>query len=130
MRKFVLAASIGVLVAAVGGVAYAAQAAGTPKAAAASAVTERSLSATGKIVSFDDTTRTLTLATTEGQQNFMVGSKARVQQGAKTLTAGSLSSMAGRRAKVRYTASSGDRAAESVMVSGNVRVKSASPAPR
>jgi hypothetical protein len=130
MRKFVLAASVGALIAAVGGVGHAAQAAKAPRAAAAHASTGKSLSATGQIVSFDDATKTLTLSTTEGEQKFMIGSKARVQQGARTITAGTLSSMAGRRAKVRYTEASGDMAAESVMVSGAARAKSASPAPR
>lgn len=130
MRKFVLAASVGVLIAAVGGVGYAAQAAKAPNAVAANVTKAKSLAATGRIVSFDGETKTLTLSTSNGEEKFMVGSRARVQQGAKTITAGSLSSMAGRRAKVRYTASSGDRAAESVMVSGTVRAKAASPAPR
>ncbi len=101
MRRFVLAASVGALIAAVGGVGYAAQAAKAPKAAAANVSTARSMSATGDIVSFDGETRTLTLSTPEGEQKFMIGSRARVQQGARTIAAGSLSSMAGRRAKVR-----------------------------
>lgn len=130
MRRFVLAASVGALVAAVGGVGDAAQAAKAPKAAAANVSIGKPTSATGRIVSFDDETQMLTLSTSEGEQTFTIGSKARVQQGAKTITAATLSSMTGRRAKVRYTASSGDRAAESVMVSGAARAKSASPAPR
>jgi hypothetical protein len=130
MRKFVLAASVGMLIAAVGGVGYAGQAAAKAPNAVGSASTGKSLSATGKIVSFDGGTKTLTLSTPTGEQKFMVGSTARVQQGAKPIAAGSLSKMAGRRAKVRYTAASGDMAAESVMVSGVVRAKSESPAPR
>ncbi len=130
MRKVLLAAGVAALVAALGGVGYAAQAAKAPKAATANTRIGRSLSATGRIVSFDDETKMLTLSTSEGEQTFTIGAKVRVQQGAKAITAATLSSMTGRRAKVRYTESSGDVSAESVMVSGGVRAKSASPATR
>ena len=75
-------------------------------------------------MSFDSGSKTLTLSTAKGEEKFVLGSSARLQEGAKTITADSLSSLAGHQAKVRYTASGSDKAAESVMVSGGARAKS------
>jgi len=125
MRKFILASSAAVLMAASAGVGLAAQTATKATApSAAAAAAPKALSATGKIVSFDDGTKTLTLSTAKGEEKFVLGSSARLQEGAKTITAANLSSLAGRQAKVRYTASGSDRSAESVMVSGGARAKS------
>jgi hypothetical protein len=124
MRKFILASSVAVLVAALAGAGLSAQTGATAKAAAATPATPKALSATGKIVGFDDATKTLTLSTAKGEEKFVLGSSARLQEGAKTITAANLSSLAGHQAKVRYTASGSDKAAESVMVSGGARAKS------
>ena len=126
MRKFVLASSVAVLVAALSGVGFAAQPAPKAKAAAAApaAAAPKALAATGKIVSFDDATKTLTLSTAKGEEKFVLGSSARLQEGATTITSANLSSLAGHQAKVRYTASGSENAAESVMVSGGARAKS------
>jgi hypothetical protein len=123
MRKFVLASSVAVLLATVAGAGPSAQTGTNGKTAAAPA-TPKALSATGKIVGFDDATKTLTLSTAKGEEKFVLGSSARLQEGAKTITAASLSSLAGHQAKVRYTASGSDKSAESVMVSGGARAKS------
>ena len=127
MRKFVVASSVAVLMAVVSGVGVAAQAAAPPASktkAAAGPAAPKALSSTGKIVSFDDATKTLTLSTAKGEEKFVLGSSARLQAGAKTITQANLSSLAGHQAKVRYTGSGSDKAAESVMVSGGVRAKS------
>jgi hypothetical protein len=124
MRKFILASSVAVLVAALAGAGLSAQTGAKAKAAAAAPATPKALSATGKIVGFDDATKTLTLSTAKGEEKFVLGSSARLQEGAKTITAANLSSLAGHQAKVRYTASGSDKAAESVMVSGGARAKS------
>ena len=89
-----------------------------------SAPAPKALSATGKIVGFDDSSKTLTLSTAKGEEKFVLGSRARLQQGAKTITTENLSSLAGHQAKVRYTGSGSGKAAESVMVSGGARAKS------
>jgi hypothetical protein len=123
MRKVALAESVAMLIAGLGGVGFAAQST-VPKASATSGVAPKALSATGKIVSFDDSTHMLTLSTSKGEEKFLLGSSARLQEGAKTITADTLSSLAGHSAKVRYTASGNSKAAESVMVSGGGRAKS------
>jgi hypothetical protein len=94
------------------------------KDATATPAAPKALSATGTIVSFDDATKTLTLSTAKGEEKFVLGSTARLQEGAKTITSANLSNLAGHQAKVRYTASGSDKAAESVMVSGGARAKS------
>jgi hypothetical protein len=123
MRKLLLASGVAMLVAALAGVGLAAQTAATPKTKEV-AVAPKALSATGKIVSFDSNSRTLTLATAKGEEKFLLGSSARLQEGAKTITADNLSSLAGHQAKVRYAASGSEKSAESVMVSGGARAKS------
>jgi len=123
MRKFALASSVALLVAALGGVGFAEQTT-TLKPSATTGVAPKALSATGKIVSFDDATKTLTLSTAKGEEKFQLGSGVRLQQGAKTITTSSLSGLAGHSAKVRYTGSGSGKAAESVMVSGGARAKS------
>jgi hypothetical protein len=125
MRKFILASSAAMLLSALAGVGMAAQATSKEKApAATAAASPKALSATGKIVGFDDTSKTLTLSTAKGEERFVLGSAARLQEGAKTITTANLSSLAGHQAKVRYTASGSDKAAESVMVSGGAHAKS------
>jgi hypothetical protein len=123
MRKFVLASSVAVLLATVAGAGPSAQTSTNGKTAAAAA-TPKALSATGKIVGFDNATKTLTLSTAKGEEKFVLGSSARLQEGAKTITTANLSGLAGYQAKVRYTASGSNKAAESVMVSGGARAKS------
>ena len=123
MRKFVLASSVAVLLATVAGAGPSAQTSTNGKTSAAAA-TPKALSATGKIVGFDNATKTLTLSTAKGEEKFVLGSSARLQEGAKTITTANLSGLAGYQAKVRYTASGSNKAAESVMVSGGARAKS------
>ena len=120
----VLASSVAVLLATVAGAGPSAQTGTNGKTAATAPATPKALSATGKIVGFDDATKTLTLSTAKGEEKFVLGSSARLQEGAKTITAANLSGLAGYQAKVRYTASGSDKAAESVMVSGGARAKS------
>ena len=114
--------SVAALVAASGDVGSAAQTSKDKAPAATSA--PRSLSATGKIVGFDESSKTLTLSTSKGEEKFVLGSSVRLQEGAKSITADNLSGLAGRQAKVRYAASASGMTAESVMVSGGARAKS------
>ena len=117
MRKAVLGLSILGLVVTLGGVGYAEQASKMAKAPAKAAA-PKAVSATGKIVSFDEGSKTLTISTSKGEEKFVLGSNVRLQEGAKTITATNLSGLTGHQAKVRYTVSGSDKTAESVMVSG------------
>jgi hypothetical protein len=117
MRKVVLALGIVGLVVTLGGVGFAEQASKMAKAPAKAAA-PKAASATGKIVSFDEGSKTLTISTSKGEEKFVLGSNVHLQEGAKTITATNLSSLTGHQAKVRYTASGSDKTAESVMVSG------------
>lgn len=74
-----------------------------------------SRSAMGTIEKYD--ANTLTLKTSSGEEQFTLASSARVRSGSHTIKADQLSSLAGQRAKVRYTEVNGQRTAESVMVS-------------
>jgi hypothetical protein len=130
MRTVLMALSVAAAVTAFGTTGFAAQAATTkakPAAAtrpAAATTATKAMSATGKIVGYDDGTRTLTLSTSKGNEKFMLDSGAKLQEGAKTIAAADLSGMAGHQAKVRYTASGSEKTAESVMVSGGAGAKS------
>src|SRR4051812_7544425 len=83
MRKLILASVATLAVGALGGGGATAQTAATGMS---SAPAPKALSATGKIVSFDDSSRTLTLSTAKGEEKFVLGSSARLQEGAKTIT--------------------------------------------
>jgi hypothetical protein len=117
MRKVVLALGIVGLVVTLGGIGFAEQTSKMAKAPAKAAA-PKAESATGKIVSFDEGSKTLTISTSKGEEKFVLGSNVHLQEGAKTITAANLSGLTGHQAKVRYTASGGDKTAESVMVSG------------
>jgi len=124
MRKLILASAAAAMAATFNAGGVMAQTATRATTAMSAAPAPKALSATGKIVSFDDGTKTLTLSTAKGEEKFILGSSARLQQGAATITAQNLSGLAGHQAKVRYTGSGSDKAAESVMVSGGARAKS------
>lgn len=83
----------------------------------------KSLAATGRIVRYNADRRTLVLKTANGEEQFILASKVRVQESARIIAAESLSGLAGRVAKVRYTVSGTQRSAESVMVSGGADAK-------
>jgi len=110
-----MAFGIAALVAALGGVGYAQ----TSKAAkpAKTAAAPKAASATGKIVGFDDASKTLTISTGKGEEKFVLGSSVQLHEGSKTITSANLASLTGQQAKVRYTVSGSDKTAESVMVS-------------
>lgn len=72
-------------------------------------------SAMGTIEKYES--NTLTLKTSSGDEQFMLGSSAHVRNGSTSIKADDLSGLTGQRAKVRYTESNGQRMAQSVMVS-------------
>ena len=73
MRKFVLASSVAVLLATVAGAGPSAQTSTNGKTAATAPATSKALSATGKIVGFDNATKTLTLSTAKGEEKVRAG---------------------------------------------------------
>jgi uncharacterized protein YpmB len=117
MRKVTIAFGIAALVAALGGVGYAQTTKSAKPAKTSAPAAPKAASATGKIVSYDDASKTLTISTSKGEEKFVLGSSAKLNEGAKTITAANLSSLAGQQAKVHYTVSGTDKTAESVMVS-------------
>jgi phage baseplate assembly protein gpV len=123
----ILALSMAALVVTAGGISYAAQTSKStaPKAPAAKTTAPKAMSATGKIVSYDDASKTLTISTGKGEEHFVLGTSARLQEGAKTITTSTLSGLTGHQAKVHYTMNGSDKTAESVMVSGGAAKSSA-----
>jgi hypothetical protein len=117
MRKVIMAFGIAVLVAALGGVGYAQTTKSAKPAKTSAPAAPKAASATGKIVSFDDASKTLTISTSKGEEKFVLGSSVKLNEGAKTITSANLSSLTGQQAKIRYTVSGSDKTAESVMVS-------------
>jgi Cu/Ag efflux protein CusF len=83
-------------------------------------------SATGTIEKFDAASNTLTVKTASGDENFMLGTAAKLNHGSKALKAEDLSNMTGDKVKVHYTEANGTKTATSVMVSS---AKSTSKAP-
>jgi hypothetical protein len=73
-------------------------------------------SATGTIEKYES--NMLTLKTSSGDEQFALGTSARIRNGSKSIKADDLSGLTGQRAKVRYTESNGQRMAQSIMVSG------------
>ncbi len=75
------------------------------------------LVATGKITAFDAATNTLTVATSHGDERFMLASPwPRIQEGKKTLAVAKLADLSGHQAQVHYTESGGTRAVASIHV--------------
>ena len=80
MGKVALASGVAMLIACLASVGFAAQSA-VPQTSATTGVAPKALAATGKIVGFDDATKTLTLSTAKGEEKFLLGSSARLQEG-------------------------------------------------
>src|SRR4051794_4983543 len=80
MRTFLLATSAAMLLVVFGDAGVMAQASAEAKTSASSTAATKSSSATGKIVGFDDTSKTLTLSTAKGEEKFVLGSSARLQE--------------------------------------------------
>jgi hypothetical protein len=74
------------------------------------------LSVRGTIEKFDASTRTLSLATSNGTVQFRVASTTRIRQGWHKVDASELEKLAGNPATVRYTESGGNKLVESVHV--------------
>jgi hypothetical protein len=74
-------------------------------------------SATGTIEKFDAATNTLTVKTATGDENFTLGTSAKLNHGSKALKTEDLGTMSGDKVKVRYTEANGTKTATSVMVS-------------
>ena len=84
-----------------------------PKATKA-AKAPKGMTAIGKITSFEN--NTLTITTKKGPEKFAVGADTKIMEGAKTLTAADLGTLAGDSAKVTYTEAGGTMTATAVHV--------------
>jgi hypothetical protein len=72
----------------------------------------------GTVKKFDAATNTLTIATAKGaEENYMIGPKATLHEGQKSIAVSDLANLSGREATIRYMESGGQKTAESVMVS-------------
>lgn len=116
MLNALRAASLSVMVTASAAAALTSQSATATPPSEAERQSNKPQSATGRIVTYDASRRTLVLSTPQGNERFLIGSDTRIQQSAKTISAATLSSLAGHAAKVRYTVSGQEKTAESVMV--------------
>ena len=96
MRKVVMTFGIAALVAALGSVGYA-QTTKSAKPAKTSTSAPKEASATGKIVGFDDASKTLTISTSKGEEKFVLGSTVQLHEGSKTITSANLSGFTGHR---------------------------------
>jgi hypothetical protein len=120
MQRIVKAAVTAAAVLALGGPALAAQAASAaakPKAAAAA----KSMSATGKIESYDAASKTVKITTSKGEESFVLGDAAKVMHSGKAVT--DLNTLVGHDAKVHYTEANGTKTATSISVAGMASAK-------
>lgn len=119
MRSVIRLFAAAVAVIALAAPARAAQAAagghqkGKPMATAGTATV-----ATGKIVKFDASANTVTIATSGGEQQFVLNSSSKIREGSKSLAAADLEKLAGHRATIRYTESNGQKMVQSLGVAG------------
>jgi len=101
----------------------------THKGTSGTAAKSTSHSATGTIEKFDAASNMLTIKTSSGEENFTLGTSAKVNHGSKSLKAEDLGSMSGDKVKVHYTEANGTKTATSVMVSSASTSKSSSKPP-
>jgi hypothetical protein len=88
------------------------------------ATEQRGHTTKGTVKTFDAATNTLTISTAKGvEESFMLGPKANLREGEKTIAASDLAKLAGREATIRYMESEGKKHAESVMVSTGAPAK-------
>jgi len=112
----VIASAVAVL--AMTGMALASQSTAPHKASAKASTTKStSLVAKGKLIKFDASSNALTVATSKGEQQFMLGPSARIHDGSKTVAPANLDALAGRDLSVKYTESNGHNTVESVSFS-------------
>jgi hypothetical protein len=91
--------------------------------------TATSMVATGKIAKFDAASNMLTVTTSTGDVTFMVGTTAKVQDGAKMLKAADLATDTGKSVTVRYSEKDGMKNASSVRLTAAAAPKAAPKAP-
>ena len=117
MRR-ALATMMAVAVLGAAGSTFAAQEKAAPPEPAKKSAAQPVHTAKGTVKQFDAATNTLTITTAKGaEENYMIGPKATLREGAKSIAASDLSSLSGREATIRYMESGGQKHAESVMFS-------------
>lgn len=97
------------------------------KPGATKAARATTLLASGKIVKFDAGSRTLTVSTNQGEQQFMLNTTARITEGSKSIAASELGTLTDHPVQVRYTESDGHKMASSVQITaaGKAQAKAA-----
>jgi hypothetical protein len=119
MRRILSTAVAALAVVALSGSAYAAQA---TKEAKPHATAAKSMAATGKIAKYDQSSKTVTLTTSKGDESFVLGDNAKVTHSGKAVS--DLSTLVGHSAKVHYTEAAGTKTATSISVAGMSAEKS------
>lgn len=119
MRRIISMTVAAATVLALGGSALAAKATKEEKPKATAAA--KSMSATGKISKYDESSKTVTLTTSKGDESFVLGDSAKVMHSGKAVT--DVNSLVGHNAKVHYTEANGTKTATSVVVSGMAAAK-------
>lgn len=124
MKRVRNAIASAVAVLAIGGVALASQGTAPHKASGkATAAKSTSLVATGKLVKFDASSNELTVSTSKGDEQFMLGPSARIHDGSKTVAPANLSGLAGRDLSVKYTEANGMKTVQSLTFSHGKQAK-------
>jgi hypothetical protein len=80
--------------------------------------TPTTLAASGKIVRFDPSAQSLTLATSKGEEQFTLDAATHLRDSSHSIAPNDLTSLTGHQATVRYQESSGQKTVVSVRVSG------------
>ncbi|MBE3123436.1 MAG: hypothetical protein IMZ65_01380, partial [Planctomycetes bacterium] len=113
MRRFftIVATAVGVL--ALTGTLFA-QAAQAQKKETAKA--PKAMVAMGTIAKYDAATKTLTVTTKKGPENFVIGAETTISEDAKKLAVDDLATLTGQNAKVEYTEAGGVMTATKVTI--------------
>ena len=93
------------------------------KPAAAKAMKATTMMETGTISKVDPANGALTLTTSKGEEQFTLGSSARLSEGSHKIDAAALAKLTGREARVRYTDNAGQKVVQSVSVSESMARK-------
>jgi hypothetical protein len=133
MRRFYTVLAAAFVAVSFSSMVFAQAAAPTEKKAPAKTTTQApvvkkaaAVAATGKVAKYDDATKTLTVTTKTGDQDFVLGTDAKIVTNMKAGTAADLA--AGKNVKVTYTEADGKKTATKVNVTTPVEKPAAKTA--
>ena len=131
MRK-ATAMMMAVAMLATAGSTFAAQQKAEPESAK-KATEQRVHTTKGTVKTFDGATNTLTISTAKGvEETFMLGPKANLREGEKTIAASDLGNLTGREVTIRYMESEGKKHADGILMNlgmGNLEAAKTSITP-